>query len=970
MKGTWSSRTWYRANHRTGAALSVIAVALATGAPQTAGAQVLQGESTQNSEEVVGSQVRQSSDADVVREAARDEGVARDEIVVTGTILRNAPPVGSNLISVGQERLVTTGATTSNELLATVPQVTNLFNNAPNARLAISSSAIQVVRPNLRSLSSETSSSASTLVLFDGHRVAGVGVSQQAVDPDLIPTAAIERVEVVTDGGSATYGSDAVGGVINFITRKRFDGLRVTSRYGFADDYQQVDASGIVGKDWGTGSVYAAYGYQHNDAIFGRDRDFIRQINWNTQAPQIPNGLSCSPGNVQIRGVGAGYYPVPSLAAGAPLNLCDQSDDITFLPTTTRHGAIAGLHQELSDWLTVDVRAFYGERTSVAQSPFRSSLSTVTVTGGSSASNPRQFYYRPIAANPDANQTVFFDFTPVLGRLAKQETSFQEWGFNTEFTAKLNENWGLRTLFNYSRSNSEYHIEQFNQTLLNAAGRGTTATTAVNFYNPSAADLPLIQQIVNSEQAGQGRDDLFNLRAIVDGALFTLPGGEVKVAAGYEYIHDQFSQRVAPQNMPIGAIRTVPFSSYNRDVHAAFGEVQVPIFGADNRTGGLYSLIFAASLRYDHFSDFGSTTNPKFGVTYKPVSWLGLRANYSTSFNAPSPVDQLGSERNLLQLTPFNVFVRPGESPAVQGLVALTGAVPELQPQTAETYSFGFDIDPPFVSGLKISASYYNVSFDDIIRQPSPNLTIFQNFPGNIITDPAGLTVEQLRSYAALAPNGAELINGTIIPGRCPNTAPTTRCNVYEFVDFRTGNYGRTKIEGLDFSANYRMTTGFGGIDLGASGNYQFTRRTQVGPGAPVVNDLLPGGNVSRFQLQASAGADIGAFRAQVTLNHSAGFRVLRCDTTTTPACAPTSASALPQDRVADFNTVNLFLRYAVPSESALLRDLEFTVNVNNLFDQDPSQYRLTGTSQSSSGYYNNFFTVGRLVQFGVAKKF
>lgn len=224
----------------------------------------------------------------------------QDEIVVTGTLLRGAPPVGSNLIAVGQERVQSSGAQTPNELLGTIPQVTNLFNMVPASRLNIAVNQIQIVRPNLRNLAPETGSAASTLVLFDGHRIAGAGVTQSSVDPDLIPTGAIERVEVVTDGGSATYGADAVGGVINFITRKRFDGISLTGRYGFADDYYQVDGTVIAGKDWGTGSIYGAYSYQHNDAIFGRDRDFVRALDWNTM---VPTGRSCNPGNVVLGGV-------------------------------------------------------------------------------------------------------------------------------------------------------------------------------------------------------------------------------------------------------------------------------------------------------------------------------------------------------------------------------------------------------------------------------------------------------------------------------------------------------------------------------------------------------------------------------------------------------------------------------------------------------------------------------------------
>lgn len=953
MGKSFNSQTRGIAAVRSGVALAAVATVLAL--PSTS-AHAQQRSPVRGA---AGEQINQSSQDASVRDASSDSGVANGDIVVTGTILRGAPPVGSNLVSIGEERLQAQGATTSNELLATVPQVSNLFNNVPNARLSVASSQIQVVRPNLRNLSPETSSSASTLVMFDGHRIASVGVTQNAVDPDIIPAAAIERVEVVTDGGSSTYGSDAVGGVINFIIRKRFDGVKVSGRYGIADDYRQVEASAIAGKDWGSGSLFAAYTYQHNDALFGRDRDFIQQINFLTGVPVF---RSCSPGNVQI---GTTFFPIPSLNSAAGPNACDESDDRTFVPSSTRHGALGGLHQELADWLTVDARAFYGERRATSRSPFRGQ---VTVTGGSSAANPRQFYYTPVPGqNQTANQTVFFTFAPLLGRDSLSSVSaFQEWGANVEFKANIGDNWAARALFNYSRANSTYNVEQFNQTLLNAAARGTTAATAINFYNPSATDLALIGPIINSENAGQGKDGLLNARLIVDGTLVRLPGGDVKVAAGYEHLHDTFQQRVAPADRPIGTISTTPFAQYDRSVDSFFGEVQVPVFGEENRLGFIHTLTLAGSVRYDRYSDFGSTTNPKVGFNFKPISWLGFRGNYSTSFNAPSPVDQLGALRNTALFSAFNApFVRPGDVPGVVGIVSIQGANPGLRPQTAKTYSFGVDIDPPFLSGLHASVNYYNVKFKDIIRQPSPNNTIYTNFPGNIRSNVNGTSLADIQSFLAEAPNGASVLNQVL--GRCNTT--TGLCNVYTLIDFRTGNYGRLDIEGLDFAVNYRTDTSFGGIDAGLSGNYQLKRQSQTGVGAPVINEFDPGQNTSRLQLQATLGADVGSFRAQATLNHTSGYRVLRCDPTTTPACLATSSNSLPQDRTNDFNTVNLFFKYALPGDSPLFRDLEFTLNVNNVFDADPPVFKQSGGG-TINGYIAGGFTIGRMVQIGVSKKF
>ncbi|MGC4110288.1 MAG: TonB-dependent receptor plug domain-containing protein [Nocardioides sp.] len=190
------------------------------------------------------------------------------DIVVTGSQIRGIAPAGSNVIGLGEQQIAATGAVTTNDLLAKIPQATNFFNvlPQPGGGTAGGNSVSTINRPNLRNLpGSSTSGAALTLVLFDGHRVVGAGIGTVAVDPDAIPPGAIERVEAITDGGSAVYGSDAIGGVINFITRKRFDGVKVEAHYGFGDDYWTWDANTIVGKDWGSGSIYAAYSYSKHD---------------------------------------------------------------------------------------------------------------------------------------------------------------------------------------------------------------------------------------------------------------------------------------------------------------------------------------------------------------------------------------------------------------------------------------------------------------------------------------------------------------------------------------------------------------------------------------------------------------------------------------------------------------------------------------------------------------------------------
>ena len=708
---------------------------------------------------------------------AADEGDADKDIVVTGTLIRGKAPVGQNAITVGQQKIQEIGAQSSNELLASLPQVSNYFNRVPVSDLAIAVNQIQISRPNLRNISGNNAASSATLILVDGHRIATAGVNQASIDPDLIPTGAIERVEVVTEGGSATYGADAVAGVINFITKKRVDGVSVNAHYGIADSYWQWDASITAGKAWDTGSAYLSYSYTKNDNLHGRERDYIRNVSYASQ-PYVGRDLTCVAPNLAINTIfvpanftlSSVNYASPAFVANT-FNRCDNSKDRTIVPKAERHGVFAGLSQELGDKTTIDVRAFYGQRKTRS-----SSVLTGTVPVG--PANPFAAGNLPagvvLGGGVVANQAaVSFSLLPVYGfDSQRSDTLIKEWGANAEIKHDLDDNWQLRGLLNWSQSDSTYDLTGLSNTRLAAAGIANTATTAINPFNIALTNRALLDDITNSEIAGQAKDNLINFRLIGEGKLFELPGGDVRLALGYEYTHDKLQQRFQ-SDIRIGTLGTFPFGDYTRSVHSAFGEVQVPLI-ADSKGDPMLTL--QGSLRYDHYSDFGATTNPKVGVTFKPVPWFGLRGNWGTSFTAPTPLDQLGSTRNTVSAFPFVAFVRPGDTPAGGSFtVALQGSQPGLQPQTADTWSVGFDADPPFIPGLRANFSYYDVKFQNILRTPTPNAGIFVDFPGNITSNVGGVTPAQLRAFGALAPGGSAVVVPVFV------IAPSQRRNVQPF---------------------------------------------------------------------------------------------------------------------------------------------------------------------------------------------
>ena len=891
---------------------------------------------------------------------AQEADTAKDpEIVVTGTFLRGTPPVGSNEITVGQERIEQTAAQSSNELLASIPQVTNYFNRVPAADLAIAVNQIQISRPNLRNISGSNAASSATLILVDGHRIATAGTSQASVDPDLIPIGAIERVDVVTEGGSATYGADAVAGVINFITHRRFDGLKVDAHYGIADDYWQWDASATAGKTWDNGSAWVSYSYSKNDALYGRERDYIHNLDYSAM-PYRGRDLNCAKPNLAVNTVinatggvfSSNSYAFPGLVAGTS-NRCDLSQNSTIVPRAERHGAIGGLDWDFGDSTSLTARAYWGQRKTRASSVLAGSVNINANNPTVASSLPPGVVLGPgllFGFLPSTTvAAVNFSFEPLLGLDSQHsDTLIREYGANAELRHELSDDWEIRALGNWSHSDSRYDLTGISGARLNAAGAPAALATVAASFNPFnlASNSPaLIADVTDSELAAQAVDDLLNARLIAEGKLFELPGGDVRVAVGYEFMHDSLKKR-AGADIRIGTLGNIAYTPYSRDVHSVFGEVVVPLI-SDGNGGSMLTL--SAQGRYDHYSDFGGTFNPKFGATFKVAQWLSIRGNWGTSFTAPTPLDQLGSLSG--SITPFPFVPFSNGTPTLAGTnytLAFQGSQPNLQPQTADTWSVGFDLDP--LDGLRVSANYYDVKFENILGTPTPGNAIFTNFPDSALFNQNGFTAAQINSF--FTKNGTAPLTPALQTQLNTSIAAAGGGRIAELVDFRVGNFGVLHVTGFDMSISYRHQTDFGSIDLAINGNAQLKREQQASPIAPTADVLAT--ETPRINVQTSLGANSGGFRAQATWSHTAGYPI-------TP-----TASVPVQSDVGAFDTVDLFFKYDVPAEG-MLKDLSFTLNVKNVFDQDPPILRRNNPNETG---FANGFTLGRMFIVGVSKRF
>lgn len=903
------------------------------------------------------------------------------DIVVTGTLIRGVAPAGTNVIGVTAADVQETGATTTAQLLQTIPQLGS-FNGlqVPAGPFG----GVTSNRPNLRNLPGfNVSGSSPTLVLVDGHRVVGAGVSSTSPDPDIIPPGAIERVEIVPDGGSAIYGSDAVAGVINFITRKKADGLEVGGTFGGAHSYRSYDVNATLGRSWNAGSAYVSYNYSQHSQLTGRELGYVFQPATTIDGIRSTS-FRCAAGNVTVgnafspAGTPTQTYALTSTGARGAAgtnNQCDDSDAVTIYPRERRHSVVAGLNQDLSEALSFDVRAFYTNRRNESQqgpnlnqTMFGPSFLAAFGFLSSPIFNANKVATGFLAAGE--TQTVYYQFG---GPNATNATlNLETYGIAPAFTYKFGDNFRLRSISSYGESETVSRGGTYGQTALNNA----ITAGLFNPYNPSASDAAALAGVSNYEIYGRTRQRQFNTRLTIDGDLFRLPAGAVKVAVGGEFNQEAFINRngtivrgtetsgyeglVVNGTTIIAPNTGVPENKLTRTVKSAFGEVVVPLIGQDSNIPIIRELTFSAAGRYDHYSDFGGTFNPKFGVTYRPIDWVKVRGAYGKSFVAPSLADDERVAQTVVSFVnlPFLLPAANSVGTSVNGIVVpaiggrsqaiVQGNAPDIEPQRAKTISAGLDLTPPFVPGLRLSATYFKIKYKGVITQPGFTSNTF--YPSFIGTPAITFNPSQAQLDAVLGL--ATSVNGTSCGGNASGATPQ---GCYVLIDARKRNLANFNLSGLDFGLNYNRDTGFGSVDAAFNGNYELTRDQQATSTAEFVDQITA--NASRFKFRTSLGANVGGVRAQATLNHSQGYDL-----------DPAVGFGATQTRVRSFNTVDLFFKYDLGGEG-MLGGTSLTLNANNVLNQDPPLYLQQSIIPQSDGYINGA-TIGRYIQVGINKKF
>lgn len=899
-----------RLNLRRGVALtgtSALAAMLCAAAPAWAQS------TTDNRDEEAAEAPLPQSAADTA--PAGDEG----EVVVTGSSIRGVPPTGSNLIAITREDIRTVGANTTADLLASVPQL-NSFNTAPRA----ANGGAGAFAPGLRSLPASA-----TLPLMNGHRLVAGGTNQTNPDFPFLPELAIERVEIVADGASAIYGSDAVAGVVNFITRKRVNGVEASVRYGMADDYTSVSASALAGHDWGSGAIVAAYQYAGNDNIVGADRRY-RIVDFRPYGGVDSRTTVCPSPNVAVNTTAyAIFYAAPALAPNTR-NYCDNGAVTDLVPESRLHSAFLTAHQELSGRVTLWGEILYSDRKDAVQIP---------PPAGAGASGGVILYNLPGFANPffrtppgTGATTEFVQFrTDNLYGADHVDNRFRVRAGNSSagIDARLAGDFKLTVYGTFDWARNDAYLPAINPAALDAAALGTTPATALDPFGNGTA--PAVAAAI-TDYAGDLviHQRTFLGAAKIDGPLADLPGGPLKIAVGTEYRHEAFRQR------GIYGGNQVP-ESLDRNIKSAYGELFVPIFGADNQAPLMRSLALSLSGRYDDYSDFGSTFNPKIGLDWDPVGGLTLRGTYGTSFRAPGLRDvgaTVGAYYFNAAAIAGSTFRDPTRGAAQVDTIFLLGGNRGLQPEKARTWSVGADLNPAVLPGFRAGVTFYDIHYTDVIGTPGGSIAFTDpTFASVVFRNP---TAAQLSSLLSIA------VPVNFVPGALPP--------IGNLLDFRQGNFGVRDTNGLDFDINYRRTTGFGSVFAGLAGNYILKFETQLSATAPVSDQLSLG--VPKMTLRGTLGAQAGPVGAVGFVNYRHGVTGLYATPTGT---AEYSAGA--------YTTVDLRVSVKLP-DTGLAKGTELALQINDLLDQAPPFFPAT---DGIGGAYN---PIGRYVALNLRKNF
>lgn len=719
-----------------------------------------------------------------------------EEVVVTGSLLKRAVgDVAQPLTTLTAEDLVAAGATNPEQILREIPQ--NQALSVSNTNLASNTGGGSYA--NLRALGS-----ARTLVLLNGKRVVNNPFQTIGVDLNTVPMALVERVEVLTDGGSATYGTDATAGVVNFITSKEITGLKIsgtasTPEASGGGQTYLASVSGGLGSLAGDGwNVYAGATWRKAEELLQSRRDFSRTTFIPERGVNRLNGTTF-PANYSQPASGINGVNPTSPDCAPPFSL---HGDGLFGPRSCGYDqlAVANIVTPQEQWSVLGKGSLQlGERHTVSLEYVRAENEVLSAVSPQGVSNltmtsanpffPGQGITPGVAGLNPALPVIFNLRTEHLGRresifdgstdraLAQLEGELAGWDYQLSALASSSE---VSVIFTNGYPD-ELRLRD-----------GLTGANGAPFLNPFGAQTEAgaryLQEIelLGEAQSAESDLELYSLQLNRD--LFRLPAGPVALAVAFEYKDDSaafFSNLAISSRTPSSFVNTVDIAGSRHAMSAAV-ETSIPV---------LNSLDVGLSVRYDDYSDFGDTTNPEFSVRYQPIDTLTFRASASTGFRAPTLYDVFQPTTLSFTNARFNdpVLCPGGVVNAAAGGIQirdcqitfprLIGGSRSLDAEESVAFSGGVIFTP--LRGLSFGVDYWEYEVQQSLG-PLADQAVFADPVkyADLLVRCSDVPAEELSRY-----------RGCLVSGGDP----------IAYVDNRVQNQGDTRTSGFDGSVEWAL---------------------------------------------------------------------------------------------------------------------------------------------------------------------
>jgi iron complex outermembrane receptor protein len=811
---------------------------------------------------------------------------ALEEVTIkTGTHIPYGPLVGLEPIIIDQSEISTSGATTVADLLRKLPQN---FDGGPSEDTHLigaetrSNSGLGIGM-NLRGLGSRA-----TLVLLNGRRVAPSGNEASFSDVLSIPLSAIERIEVLLDGASALYGSDAVGGVVNFITRDGYTGAETFGSVGSVTkgSQSQYRLYQLFGREWSTGSIFVSIEAYHRHALAAADRPYVTSNLTPFGGPNFDT-MASNPGTIRI---GNQTYAIPKGQNGVGLdlqsltpgtsNLSDIYDHADVLPAQDFRSFYAALHHDVSDAAAAFGTFLWSDRRSSERHGGRRIDSVVP------GSNPF-LLNRPTGADP---VHVLYDLLQDLGPVIN-DADVGTYNLTLGLNVSLGSRWHLST------SVAEV-IETEHQSTRGEIDPTALDTALLTAFNPfgdgSNTDSGTLLGI-RAAPVFNSKSELRDFYCVAEGPLHRLPGGELRAAFGAELRHQRFVTELSPP--PIG-------SDLRRQLVAGFVELKAPFSEAENSRPGLRRLDLSVAARFEHYSDFGRTVTPKIGLTWSPLSGLELFGTWGKATRAPNPGDLDEHSNVAFSGSLPDSSSKLGSSEAL----VLSGKNARLSAESATSATFGVGFTPTGFPGLRFKATYFHIIFKDRIQNTDfePNLLNDPRVQSIVTRNPSAALLEQICNDANNHFNGSQ--------AQCLQTP------IDAIVDLRDRNLGTLRTEGIDFTPGWVFDTAWGHIDFELNSAYLLDYSQIDMPHDPWVSLLNTENNPINLHVTSVLKWEWRHLWTRLGMDYANGYQ---------------DVASEPHRNISSWTTFDLGFGYRFGSRASS-DNTEIAVTVLNVFDRAP----------------------------------